>query len=344
MDIKAASIVIDPKIVDRVDGLDFVTIQSYADHMENGAVFPPIQIVSNGDTLWLVDGQHRIEATKKVNLEKIEANVTQGDYRDALLMSCGTNDEHGKPRTNEDKRQKVLMLLEDEEWQGWSSRKIAEKCKVGHKFVDKLRNHTGAGASMEAERTFIHHKTGQPTTMNTSNIGKSQPESVVQTEIESVSGAGWYQSSKSDDWWTPQWVFDLLDHEFGFHLDVCASAENAKCDRFFSKEDNGLDQEWSGVCWMNPPYGRSGDQGIYQWMEKAHCSARNGATVACLVPARPDTRWWWDHALDGEIRFIKGRLKYTNSSNSAPFPQAVVILRPQLPDNGQVIWWDIKNE
>ena len=96
--------------------------------------------------------------------------------------------------------------------------------------------------------------------------------------VRNNNGSDWYQSSDSDDWWTPQWVFDMLDQEFGFEIDVCASAENAKCQRFFSREDNALDQEWTGVCWMNPPYGRSGDQGIYQWMQKAHQSAQRGAT------------------------------------------------------------------
>jgi len=157
--------------------------------------------------------------------------------------------------------------------------------------------------------------------------------------VRNNNGSDWYQSSDSDDWWTPQWVFDMLDQEFGFEIDVCASAENAKCERFFSREDNALDQEWAGVCWMNPPYGRSGDQGIYQWMQKARQSAQAGATVVCFVPARTDTLWWWDHALEGEIRFIKGRLKFSNAANSAPFPQAVVIFRPGLIDQGQVIWW-----
>jgi phage N-6-adenine-methyltransferase len=157
--------------------------------------------------------------------------------------------------------------------------------------------------------------------------------------VRNNNGSDWYQSSDSDDWWTPQWVFDMLDQEFGFEIDVCASAENAKCERFFSREDNALDQEWAGVCWMNPPYGRSGDQGIYQWMQKARQSAQAGATVVCFVPARTDTLWWWDHALEGEIRFIKGRLKFSNAANSAPFPQAAVIFRPGLIDQGQVIWW-----
>ena len=175
MDIKVASIVIDPKIVDRVDGLDLVTIQSYADHMENGAVFPPIQIVSNGDTLWLVDGQHRIEATKKVNLEKIEANVTHGDYRDALWMSLASNETHGLRQTNEDKQRKVTAALEDEKLRKKSDREIARQCNVSDWLVSKIRDHTSSTCSMETERTYTT-KHGTISTMNTSNIGKSEPE------------------------------------------------------------------------------------------------------------------------------------------------------------------------
>ena len=128
-------------------------------------------------------------------------------------------------------------------------------------------------------------------------------------------------SSKTDLWSTPQDFFEGLDKEFGFTLDVCATDENAKFHRYFTKETNGLLQEWSGVCWMNPPYGRE----IKQWMKKA---SESNATVVCLVPARTDTAWWHDYANKAnEIRFIRGRLKFGGSKNSAPFPSAVVIFR-----------------
>ncbi len=136
-------------------------------------------------------------------------------------------------------------------------------------------------------------------------------------------------SSKTNMWATPQEFFDRLDAVFHFEIDVCASAENAKCSRYFTSEDNGLEKEWYGICWMNPPYGR----GIGKWVEKAYRSAKeNGATVVCLVPARVDTRWWHDHCAKGEVYFIKGRLKFGDSTNSAPFPSAVVVFRPTVAD------------
>lgn len=154
----------------------------------------------------------------------------------------------------------------------------------------------------------------------------------------------WYQSSESDDWWTPQWLFDLLDAEIGFETDVCASDANHKCDRYFTRAQDGLAQEWTGRCWMNPPYGRSGGTSIYQWIEKAYWAAMQGATVACCIPARTDTTWWWDFCIHGEVRFLKGRIRFSNSDNSAPFPSAIVIFWPFVPTNkAQVMWWPVNS-
>ena len=130
-------------------------------------------------------------------------------------------------------------------------------------------------------------------------------------------------SPATDLWATPQAFFDELNKEFGFELDVCALPENAKCEKYYTPEIDGLKQQWRGICWMNPPYGRE----IGAWMEKAYESSLEGATVVCLVPARTDTRWFHDFAMRGEIRFIKGRLKFGDSKNSAPFPSAVVVFR-----------------
>lgn len=130
-------------------------------------------------------------------------------------------------------------------------------------------------------------------------------------------------SSNTDLWATPQWFFDKLNEEFGFDTDVCAVTENAKCQHFYTKMDDGLSKEWSGVLWMNPPYGRE----IGKWVKKAHDSAINGGTVVCLLPARTDTKWFHDHIYGiAEIRFVKGRLRF-NDSGPAPFPSMVVVFK-----------------
>lgn len=157
----------------------------------------------------------------------------------------------------------------------------------------------------------------------TSRGGRPTERFCVDTTPSSVNGNGanvHFQSSRHD-WSTPQDLFDKLHAEFGFELDVCASVHNAKCERFFTLADDGLSQRWEGVCWMNPPYGNE----IGKWMRKAWRSSQEGATVVCLVPARTDTKWWHEYAVQGEIRYLQGRLRFGGAENSAPFPSAVVI-------------------
>jgi phage N-6-adenine-methyltransferase len=127
--------------------------------------------------------------------------------------------------------------------------------------------------------------------------------------------------SQTDLWSTPQATFNELHAEFDFNLDPCATPENAKCPMYFTKETDGLKQNWRGFrVFMNPPYGRE----IGKWMRKA---CESDTLVVCLVPARTDTQWWHDYAMKGEIRFIKGRLKFGGANNSAPFPSAIVIFK-----------------
>lgn len=133
-------------------------------------------------------------------------------------------------------------------------------------------------------------------------------------------------SSKSNEWTTPQYLFDELNEEFNFTLDPCATDENAKCSKYFTIEDDGLSKDWSNdVVFMNPPYGRE----IKKWIKKAYEESLNGATVVCLIPARTDTTYWHDFIFDkaDDIRFLKGRLKFGNGKNSAPFPSSIVVYK-----------------
>lgn len=139
-------------------------------------------------------------------------------------------------------------------------------------------------------------------------------------------------SSATDNHATPSSYFEKVVAEFGaFDLDPCADNENKKGESWFTKEEDGLSKMWWGKVWMNPPYGKT----IGQWMRKAYESA-NGSPVdghpdcelvVCLVPARTDTAWWHDYAAKGEVRFIRGRLKFGTAKHSAPFPSALVIFR-----------------
>ena len=157
-------------------------------------------------------------------------------------------------------------------------------------------------------------------------------------------------TNKSNEWETPRSLFKELDDEFNFTIDVCATKESAKCERFYTKQTNGLVQSWKNeVAFMNPPYGRE----IGTWVEKAYRESLNGAVVVCLIPARTDTRYWHVYIFpNAEIRFLKGRVKFLNSGEEveyieqlglfgeeksevvstdgdmpAPFPSAVFIFR-----------------
>ena len=129
-------------------------------------------------------------------------------------------------------------------------------------------------------------------------------------------------TSKTDEWGTPKSIFDELNKTFHFTIDVCADASNHKCEKYFTKEQDGLRQDGGGgVIWCNPPYGRE----IGKWVEK--CAMHRGVAVM-LVPARTDTKWWQDyiyHNPNAQVRFFRGRLKFNDGKNPAPFPSALII-------------------
>ncbi len=131
-------------------------------------------------------------------------------------------------------------------------------------------------------------------------------------------------SSQTDEWATPSELFDNLDEEFSFTLDPCATHENAKCEKYYTKQTSGLAMAWENhTVFMNPPYGRE----IGRWLRKAY--NEKDATVVCLIPARTDTTWWHKYCMYADqIRLFIGRLKFGDSENSAPFPSALVIFNP----------------
>jgi phage N-6-adenine-methyltransferase len=136
-------------------------------------------------------------------------------------------------------------------------------------------------------------------------------------------------SSNRDDWETPPELFWKLDAEFGFTMDVCATPQNAKCYWYWTKEDDALSKPWTGnggVLWMNPPYGSE----IGKWVKKAYEESKNGVTTVCLLPARTDTAWWHDYCMRGEVRFLRGRVKFVGAKSGAPFPSAIVIFRGKV--------------
>jgi site-specific DNA-methyltransferase (adenine-specific) len=143
-------------------------------------------------------------------------------------------------------------------------------------------------------------------------------------------------SSNDQTWATPRGFFERLDAIFHFRLDPCAAHETAKCSAYFTKDDDGLRQEWAAIgnAFVNPPYGRE----LPRWMRKSSEEAANGITVVMLIPARVDTSYWHDIAFQHArcVCFLRGRLTFelhgvdapARSEMPAPFPSAIVVFGP----------------
>jgi phage N-6-adenine-methyltransferase len=129
--------------------------------------------------------------------------------------------------------------------------------------------------------------------------------------------------SEREDWATPQAFFDHLNTKYGFTLDACATADNAKCPNYFTPDDDALTKRWKGTVFCNPPYSHN----IGRWVRKAREEALRGATVVMLIPARTDTSWFHKYIFGGarELYFVSGRLRFSGSNVNAPFPSCVAV-------------------
>jgi phage N-6-adenine-methyltransferase len=143
-----------------------------------------------------------------------------------------------------------------------------------------------------------------------------------------------FKTSNDDTWTTPRDFFDKVNSEFNFGLDAAALASSTLVpDNWYgpdhpdSNRQDALELDWNldtnQPIWLNPPYGRT----IKLWVKKADSIAKAGGTVICLVPARTDTSWWHDYCIHHEIRFLRGRLKFGNQRNCAPFPSALLVMK-----------------
>lgn len=145
------------------------------------------------------------------------------------------------------------------------------------------------------------------------------------TQTNFNQGVFFNPDTTTDVWETPQGFYNSMNELYKMNLDVCAFPNNAKCERYFTPEQDGLKQRWEGRIWMNPPYGRE----IGKWVRKAYEEVERGnAEIAvCLVPARTCSQWWHDFCMKGEVMFIRHRLRFGGAKTNAPFPNAVVVFR-----------------
>ncbi|MGJ2639734.1 ParB N-terminal domain-containing protein, partial [Salmonella enterica subsp. enterica serovar Paratyphi A] len=163
-------------------------VNEYAEAIQAGATFPPIVVFYDGKKHWLADGFHRFHAYRKLGREKVAADIRQGTRRDAILHSVGANETHGLRRTRDDKRRAVETLLNDAEWWNWSDGEIAKRCAVSREYVNRIRPKDTCDQVTGMERTFVHPKTGKPTTMKTAGINASRATQTVAREFRAPEG------------------------------------------------------------------------------------------------------------------------------------------------------------
>jgi hypothetical protein len=155
-------------------------VSDYAEAIEGGATFPPVTLFHDGKDHFLADGFHRFHAYKKAGVKEIPADIRVGTRRDAILHAVGANATHGLKRTNDDKHEAVLTMLDDDEWKAWSDRAIADACKVSPTYVGKLRKEM-TPAEDDGKRTYTN-KNGDTATMDTAKIGKAKSEPKAEPE------------------------------------------------------------------------------------------------------------------------------------------------------------------
>lgn len=312
------------------------------DIAKNGQQFP---ILLTDDGL-VLDGRNRLEACRIAGVEpRFERWASNGVSPTAFVMSLNARRRHLNESQLALIATEALPLLEAEARERQREAGGDRLAPRGAKrsAEDSQQVAKGKASELAAKSVGVSARTVERAKAVVANAAPAEVEKIRsgektlnQVERETVN-ARWdvLFSSKSDDWATPQHIFDELNARWRFTLDVCASKDNAKCPRFFTVEQDGLKQNWEGVCWMNPPYGHE----ISAWVAKAHAAADAGATVVCLLPARTDTVWWHEHVdpirrkeARGELELVRGRLKFGDAKNSAPFPSAVVVfLPPETP-------------
>jgi len=133
--------------------------------------------------------------------------------------------------------------------------------------------------------------------------------------------------TENQSWETPHELFDLLNKEFNFDIDLSASKKNTKCKKFISKKEDALNMSWNGCGWLNPPYGGSSKNSLKNWVKKSFGESRKkGCTVVMLIPARTNTAWWHTYCMRAkEVRLIKGRPKFKGCIHGLPQPLAIIV-------------------
>lgn len=320
-------------------------VDDYAEAISSGAIFPPVVLFYDGSDYWLADGFHRHAGHRKAGLTKIAADIRQGARRDAVLYSVGANSAHGLRRTNEDKRRAVMTLLQDAEWAKWSDREIARRAGVSDKTVGALRKELSAEVP-QIERTV--ERNGVTYLQNTANIGRpavSQPievrassepapehnEPIRMQELEirqadNDNDPSTRLSSFSGDneWYTPARYVDMAREVMGTIDTDPASNPTAqrtvRATTYYTAETNGLDKDWHGKVWMNPPYS---NPEVQQFAEKVIAEYRSGRVTEAIVLTNNSADTGWHRSMqDACTRYCTttGRIKFESPTREGNSP------------------------
>jgi phage N-6-adenine-methyltransferase len=300
----------------RVDGGTQVRVRIDGDAVNDYARvladLPPVTVIFDGVCYWLADGFHRVAAHRQVGSLEVDAIVLEGTKRDAVILACGANADHGVRRTNRDKRNAVKTLLVDDEWSTWSDRQIAEACGVTHPFVSQFRRALEGGA----EGGNGYHP-GDDEDRDESPADDDEGDGMAKTKTSAVAAL---TSSESNEWYTPgEFLEGAREVMGGIDLDPASSpAANdvVKAARIFTAEDDGLAHEWAGRVWLNPPYGRSEVDGKERsnqatWTERLideHAAGR--VEQACAMVTSKTADLWFQPLWDYPICFITGRVDF----------------------------------
>ncbi len=317
-------------------------VAEYAEQMMLGDSFPPLVVFFDGKTNWLADGFHRYHAAIGAGYDEFPCDVRRGGLREAILYSCGANAAHGIPRTNEDKRRAVMKLLSDEEWSHWSDGEIAKHALVSDRYVAKLRDEIALTPNVRSKERTYRTKHGTVSKMKTGRIGNSrtkQPAQPLSLGLEQHHGhrpselpdpgrcdqaVGGTLGADENEWNTREDVLDIVRSVLGtIDLDPASSKQAqqiVKAARYFTKETDGLGEEWKGRVWLNPPHA---EPFITEFVDKLVAQWKCGNVTAAIVlmPNHSHTDWFQKLALYAKaICFPRGRLRLVPPDESLAAP------------------------
>ena len=338
--------------------LDVAIVSEYVDAMQRGDDFPPVKVMYDGENHWLYDGFHRVEAAQSIGRTKIGVEVGQGTKEDAQWASLAANKRHGLRRSQADKRRAIKRALKHTHGAQASDREIARHVGCDHKTVGKHREKQEATGEIpqSEERTGADGRTIDTSNIGSSQAIRTQkntgdgstafprPTPSPPKGLRGSSGAHAGNkedepaspdktnrkhnievigSSQSNEYYTPKRYIEAARRVMGrIDLDPATSEkanEVVGATQIFTKEDNGLQEEWRGRVWLNPPYGKGTDQTAGDFVKKLSQALEAGRVTEAivLVNAHSAETNWFAPLWEGLICFTDHRIDFNTEQEKA---------------------------